>query len=209
MTGGGGGPDGDSSAVTVSLVGLRGPRVDARTASAQSMQDLFLKIRAAQDGLAAQDQYKRHAQGDLDELFGPVTTASVKGGGQANQDKGGAGADAQAPQVQPAQKRGRADASLRTGTGASSSAGDLWGQIKPCWDQLPSVSTVPVTLEVTIDSQGMVTTPPKIVRGSGTPDERRLVSEARALAAIAACVPYRGDGSASLGGKFKVEFAAR
>ena len=74
---------------------------------------------------------------------------------------------------------------------------------------MPAVSSDPVTLEVTIDSHGGVAVPPRILRGSGTRDERQLISEARALAAISACVPYRGESSAGPQGKFKVEFAAR
>ncbi len=68
---------------------------------------------------------------------------------------------------------------------------------------------MPVTLEIALDARGMIASPPKIVRHGGIPDERRLISEARALAAITACVPYQAAAGSGARGTYKVEFAAR
>lgn len=79
----------------------------------------------------------------------------------------------------------------RWGGKPRASAGDLWGQIKPCWDQLPSVSIVSVTLVIKLDNEGRIAKPPQIVRPRGAAlDERRLIAEALALAAVTACTPY-------------------
>jgi hypothetical protein len=190
------------------------PRVSTRlkfglTSPAEALNALFLKIRAQQlTGIAAQDKQKPQPQSDLDRLFDVVDRQSEKGGGQSDTDQGGAGSSATGQKDAP-QKRGANHQPVRPGAGTSASSGDLWGQIKPCWDRLPPVSTVPVTLVVALDEHGRIVTPPKIIRAGGAVDERRLISEARALAAITACVPY--NDAAGPGGprSFKVEFAAR
>jgi hypothetical protein len=88
----------------------------------------------------------------------------------------------------------------------ASGGGGLWGQIKPCWDKLPARSSVPVTLIVTINEQGLIAQPPTIVRPSGAaPDHERQISEARALAALSACVPYVRADIAGLQREFRVE----
>ncbi|MDR3511018.1 MAG: hypothetical protein P4L73_05250 [Caulobacteraceae bacterium] len=209
-TGGGGVQDGEVNAINISLAGLKGPtHPDAQRQTAAAMQALFLKIRAAQDGLAAQDRQKPQPQGDLDRLFDVEDSPASRGGGDTDVDKGGAGAASSAPAKDAKQKRGRNDTPVRAGSGAATSSGDLWGQIKPCWDALPAFETVPVTLEVVIDSRGMISVPPKILRNGATPNERQLTSEARALAALSTCVPYRNSDGTGRPGRFEVQFAAR
>jgi hypothetical protein len=62
-------------------------------------------------------------------------------------------------------------------TMGSASAGKLWGRIEPCWRNLNTP----------------VERPPAVVRDvDARLDEPRLRSEARALQALAACLP-RGD----------------
>lgn len=211
VTGGGGTPDGEVNAIPISLAGIRGPGQSQDAQSAEAMNALFLKIRAAQTGIAAQDQQKAQPKTDLDKLFDVVhDQATEKGGGQSNIDQGGKGAKANATAVDAKAKRGPENVSDRAGSGSAASSGSLWGQIKPCWDQLPPVSTVPVTLQIDLDARGMIATPPKIVRtGGGAPDERQLISEARALAAITACVPYHQVSGAPGERSFKVDFSAR
>lgn len=210
VTGGGGTLDGEVNAIPISLAGIRGPGQSQDVQSAEAMNALFLKIRAAQTGIAAQDEQKAQPKSDLDKLFDVVhDQAAEKGGGQSDIDEGGKGAKANASAADMKEKRGPANTPDRAGAGSAASSGSLWGQIKPCWDQLPPVSTVPVTLEITLDAGGRIATPPKILRSGGAPDERRLISEARALAAITACVPYQSKSLTGDRRDFKVEFAAR
>ena len=211
ITGGGGAADGEVNAINVSLAGLKGPRADPSAQSAAALNALFLKIRAQQQaGLAAQDKQKPLPQDNLARLFDVVADhPATKGGGQSDTDQGGSGSQVSAADKDAPQKLGPAKAPPRPGSGSAASAGDLWGQIQPCWDRLPAVASVPVSLEITLDARGLIATPPKIVRSGGAPDERRLISEARALAAITACVPYRpvvGIGDRRV---FRVEFAGR
>lgn len=210
VTGGGGTPDGEVNAIPISLAGIRGPGQSQDAQSAEAMNALFLKIRAAQTGIAAQDEQKAQPKSDLDKLFDVVRDhAAEKGGGQSDVDQGGKGAKANAAAADAKDKRGPENVPDRAGSGSAASSGSLWGQIKPCWDQLPPVSTVPVTLEINLDARGLIATPPKIVRSGGAPDERRLISEARALAAITACVPYHQVAGVEGARSFKVDFAAR
>lgn len=210
VTGGGGAPDGEVNAIPISLAGIRGPGQSQDAQSAEAMNALFLKIRAAQTGIAAQDQQKPQPKSDMDRLFDVVRDhAEEKGGGQSDIDQGGKGAKASATAADAKAKRGPENVPDRVGSGSAASSGSLWGQIKPCWDQLPPVSTVPVTLEITLDAGGRIAIPPRIVRSGGTPDERRLISEARALAAITACVPYHSKSPTGDQRDFRVEFAAR
>ncbi len=65
----------------------------------------------------------------------------------------------------------------------------MWAQIQPCWRPQ---AVVAVTLEVVIDGQGRLVVPPRIVRPADARlDETRLVAEARAVQAVAACAPFR------------------
>lgn len=73
------------------------------------------------------------------------------------------------------------------------STGALWGRIEPCWRKGSYHSQLPVTLEVSLDGRGELSRPPRILRaGDAKPDERRLASEERAIASLAACLP-RGE----------------
>jgi hypothetical protein len=91
------------------------------------------------------------------------------------------------------------------GSGRSGTPSGLWGAMESCWRSLPAHSSLPVTLDVTLDFEGRIAVPPKIIRVSGVPiDEPHLQAEAQALAALSACVP-RGD--VRFGGRtYRLEF---
>lgn len=73
------------------------------------------------------------------------------------------------------------------------STGALWGRIEPCWRKGSYHSQLPVTLEVSLDDRGQLSRPPRILRADdAAPNERRLASEERAIASLAACLP-RGE----------------
>ena len=102
--------------------------------------------------------------------------------------------------------KGQAKDTASGTAGTSGSTGGLWGRIEPCWRDLGSGSTVPVTLEVALDPDGRISIPPKILRGPIAADEARLRAESRALAALSACLPRSGAG---FGGRvYTLEFKA-
>ncbi|MBI5938950.1 MAG: hypothetical protein HY859_00845 [Caulobacterales bacterium] len=64
-----------------------------------------------------------------------------------------------------------------------------------------------MTLEVTLDSQGGLAGPPRILRpNGGRPSEQQLLAEAQALEAIRARLPYRTAGLPGLGRRYRVGF---
>lgn len=85
------------------------------------------------------------------------------------------------------------DATGQQGTASQSlSTGSLWGRIEPCWRKLKASYRVAVSIEVSLNGIGGLSSPPAIVRPNNVPlDERRLKSEADALAALQACMPRR------------------
>jgi hypothetical protein len=91
------------------------------------------------------------------------------------------------------------------GVAGRAGAPGLSGLMEPCWRKLEAGSVLPVVLEVTLDLGGQIAKPPKIVRSENVPlDEPRLRAEARALAALSACLP-RG-GSRFGGQTYRLEF---
>jgi hypothetical protein len=214
----GGGASGDDTEIhtmTVSLAGLRGaPRQSAAT-QADDLQALFSKIRSEQTGLAASDTPKRPAS-DVAKLFDVVEPDSrtidtaAGGAGSADVDQGGHGAAAGSDTNTQAAKSAKGNGPHKVaGAGSDASAGNLWLQIKPCWSQLPNVSNVQVTLEISLNDRGRIAVPPKIMREStGAPDQARLIAEARALTAVTACVPYHPAALSGSTRLFRVEFGA-
>jgi hypothetical protein len=197
VTGGGGGePDSQVQAITISLAGLhRAPRPELEAQSTDALKLLFAKIRSEQSEIAISNE-KPTPESQVQKLFDVIDpqtpNQSDKGAGRSDLDEGGPGASADAPKSDAVDK-GASHSSARqiAGPGADRSAGELWGQIAPCWAHMPQVSTVPVTLEMTINDEGQIAVPPKIIRPDATAaNEGRLVSEARALGAVSACVPY-------------------
>jgi hypothetical protein len=217
VTGGGASGETDSEAhtITISLAGLRGAPHEATAAPADDMQALFAKIRSEQSTLAASDT-PTPPRGNVAKLFDVVEPDSKAvdtangGAGRADVDQGGRGATA------AVDANARADPGAKgqgphhvAGPGSDASAGKLWLQIRPCWSQLPNVSSVPVTLEISLNDQGRIAVPPKIMREStGAPDQARLIAEARALTAVTACVPYHPAALSGSTRLFRVEFGA-
>jgi hypothetical protein len=215
ITGGGGGaPDTQVHAISISLAGLKGAHpANPQPQSDEALKLLFTKIRNEQSVLAVNDK-PTTPQSQIQQLFDviepktPDDPSTAGNSGHSNLDKGGQGSNSAGEKSDAAEKSAsRSSARQISGPGSDSSSGDLWGQIEPCWGRLPEVSAVPVTLDVAINAKGLVATPPKIIRpDTSAPDEHRLIAEARALAAISACVPY----ASGMGGGmrvFRVNFA--
>jgi hypothetical protein len=100
---------------------------------------------------------------------------------------------------------GEIDRALHGPEGASASTGGLWGQVAPCWRTLPVAAQTPVSLEVVLDATGTLTRPPRVIRPPSEPvPDARLKAEARALAALSACMP-RND-LRFAGGTYRLEF---
>jgi hypothetical protein len=196
LPGGAGSPTGDVGVIYISLAGLKGATPKSAPTQ-QQLIDLYARIRDQQSELPTPNTPKP-VRGDVAKLFDvvqPGETASEQNAGKSGRgavDQGGrsdtpnpnavAGADATAKQHGPQRA---------VGAGTDADQGPLWPQIEPCWDKLPNVSTVPVTLEVSVNDKGQIAVPPKIVRPTTVAaDQMRLIAEARALAAVTACVPY-------------------
>jgi len=210
VSGGGGSQVGDVGVVNVSLEGSQGV---AKAAAPPTDQLAFLYRQALsqQTELYANDQ-KQPQHESVQHLFDTIDAAAKAKGDPENRDQSTAvSSHGESRTVSAADhsRRGDHDALAQAdGPGASASAGGLWGQIEPCWNDMPDVSRVPVTLDITIDDQGGIAVPPRIVRPNGSaPTEQRLISESRALAAIAACVPYRSLGGLAAKRRYLVQFA--
>jgi hypothetical protein len=215
VTGGAGVEDGEVGAIDISLAGPRGGARAAQTPSSAQLKALFRKILAQQSPVTAPDK-PAPPKTSLDKLYDAIDReralrdAPAKRAGQGQADKGGPGASRTGVATKAPDKQGKPNnTQAADGPGAAASSGWLWGQIQPCWSRLPQVSTVPVTLEIRLDLRGQIAKPPRILRpNTAAPDERRLISEARALAAVTACVPYHGATSSEGAGVYRVDFGA-
>ncbi len=75
--------------------------------------------------------------------------------------------------------------------GAGTAGDDLWGAIAPCWNRLADSHTLPVTLEVSFDSQGNIASPPVIDRADADQNDPQAErSETIAMQALAQCGAY-------------------
>ena len=212
----GGNVGGDSSAVDVvpvSLAGTPGERAAAPKPEGE-LQQLLTQLRTDSSLVQVEPpKTDRKPSTRLDDLFAELDKAHADqsgSGGNAKEDRGGkgAGADKRASADQTRETKQPTEKSASASGGAASS-GKLWGQIEPCWSKLPDRSAVPVTLEIALSPNGLIAKPPKIIRPSAeAPTENRLLSEARALEAVRACVPYRGADGGLTGGEYRVEFRA-
>jgi hypothetical protein len=209
VTGGAGGAP-EESAITISLAGLAGSRQASATPEQERLKILYAKALQQQSDVYA-SQEKPADKGSLAKLFDAIESAhggsadkdGANGQGDAGRHNGGGMKGTTAETDQPSESKARA-----VGAGTASSSGGLWGQIEPCWKQMPSKSLVPVTLQIELDDRGQIARPPQIVRPNTTaPDQRRLVAEARALAAISACLPYRMETLTGNQRDFTVSFA--
>jgi hypothetical protein len=197
LPGGAGSPAGDVGVIYISLAGLKGATPKSAPTQQQELMDLYARVHDQQSELATTEA-PRPVDGDVSRLFDvvqPADTASDQSKGKSGRgavDQGGRGQtpnpNAFAKADTTAKQRGPQRA---VGVGADADQGPLWPQIESCWDKLPNLSTVPVTLEVSLNDKGQIAVPPKIVRPTtAAADQMRLLAEARALAAVSACVPY-------------------
>jgi hypothetical protein len=201
------------SPITISLEGLRGARQTTPDPDTARLALLYHQVLAQESELTTDDATpRRHAS--LQALFDAIEREH--GGGDAA-DGAGRAREGRDRDFTDRSQRARlaaldaeyAHAGPAQGRGDAASTGPLWGQIKPCWDRLPDRSTVDVTLVVSLNARGMIATPPTILRPTpAPPDQRRLISEARALAALAACVPYQTVDFAGPH-RFRIEFSPR
>jgi hypothetical protein len=198
----GGMPDASyGDAVEVTLSGFEGAPAPSAASNQQSeLESLFQRIRATQSDLNAQSK-PAEQQSDLAALLSEIdrehARTATNGAGQSQADaagRKGAGSDRAGDEAQG----GEAQAAARNGERSQDvSSGGLWGQIEPCWRRMPENSAVPVTLEVTLNDRGALAVPPRILRPMAAAlTDQRLVAEARAVAAVAACAPLQAPLSA-------------
>ncbi|MFT4252063.1 MAG: hypothetical protein QM608_06235 [Caulobacter sp.] len=172
----------------------------AQTQSAQIAQ-LLAKLRQTDPAVAIpvpQDQPHASARSLLEAVEHARSErsrgdASGLGQGKGQRDDGGQGAgrDREGQTAKPS--AGPRSSAAINGKGAG--AGGLFGFVEPCWQKLPGRSIVAVKLEVTLDSRGLIASPPKILRpDNAPPSNARLIAEARAIAALSGCLPYTGAG---------------
>ncbi len=221
VSGGVGTDTGVPQAYWVSLAGLHGGVASSSASSQAELNTIFQRIRDQQSQIQSDPQTPA-PKASLDKLFDAIDQQrsardrtqidAGQGRGDSQLDRGGSGSAIDGTQAKQPEKQGQTGAAQNVrGPGSAASTGDgLWGQIAPCWGRLPQVATVPVTLEITLNTKGQIATPPKIIRpGKTTPSDERLISEARALAAVSACMPYHVDGVGPKGWVFRVDFAKR
>ena len=68
---------------------------------------------------------------------------------------------------------------------------DLWNAIAPCWNRIAGKDTLSATLTISFAADGGLSVPPIIERNPDAPiTDQSLQSEAKALAALAACGVY-------------------
>ena len=216
--GGAGGAGGGGEAVTVSLVGpvggigeVRDADTSARSRTSAELEKLLQQVRQDQPETVTN---RPRDDGNLSRLTKELAQSrSAAGAEDARPRKGqsgvgDSGADDQSAKAQGAQASGKAAEGVADDRGDKGHAsGDMWGQIETCWRPEAAVA---VTLEVVIDSGGRLALPPRILRPDGARlDERRLIAEARAIQAVAACAPFR-SGAPVFGRKtYRFAFAAK
>lgn len=187
----GGGPQGP-----VFEVALVGPPASAaassQSASEAELQPLFAKFRVApaDNAVFLSTGANRDFASMAERLRGaePPSQRTAQRGNQA-QDRAPREVAEEDSDLDTGGRR--ADRPAEGPLGASSgSTGSLWGRIAPCWRDIAGSARTPVTLEVSLDATGKLALPPKILRAQGARmDEPRLTAEAKALAALAACLP--------------------
>lgn len=180
--------EGEATEVTLSgWEGLRGrgsaPSASVETAE-QRLDRVVDRLRLANSDLFAVEKPSMPKPQGLSALFDPVRGAGAGKSGEGNSKGGSTPEGGSAHAERNASRIGEAGAE-----GGSVAA--LWRHVEVCWKRLPQTSAVPVTLEVSLTADGRLAKPPRILRPDvRAPSEERLVSEARALEAISACLPY-------------------
>jgi hypothetical protein len=207
---------GAKNVTVVSLEGLDGsalPFARGRKSTEQKqddrMDDLFRKL-TSNDPQPQTAAVKPPGNSNLRDLFGPQPQDPQKPDPKDKQaDRGDGGRGANHGDAKGSETRPEAVKTADTGGGdGQPAAGSFPGMVERCWRNLPGRSSAPVTLEVTLNEAGLIATPPKILRPAGASlNEGRLISEERAIRALAGCVPYRG--ALRDGRTFRLNFRAR
>ena len=194
--GGAGGPQGP--VFNVSLVGesqLRKSDPDADQGGG-TLTPLYAKMKQADEGMAVAFSPTSPSR-DFAKLVNRFQRSDVSAQDKRRVDS--AALEARSPErvsqwAAKAPTTGKPSEQPTQGeTVGSASAGELWGRIEPCWRSLKTPVERPVVLEVTLSAGAGLARPPSVVRDvDARLDEPRLRSEARALQALADCLP-RGD----------------
>jgi hypothetical protein len=202
----------DTDVVLVTLAGRTSTPSAQSAAMAARFDQLLARIQAERgSGSLAKDKpsMASTSPSELDQLMkaigANVPSDPSRGQGAAVHDRGGR-ADLDAL-LDPATSEAKSKGAQTKAKSADASSGALWGAIEPCWKQQKGASRVPVTIEISLNGLGQLAKPPTIIRPVGAQlDEARLVSEARAIGAIAACAPLHVAQLGSDARSMRVEF---
>ena len=200
---GAGAGKGEERAYTVSLSGLTGdqwplarmpssPTTPKPQPKPDPMKVLFGKLTDDPSAIPVPKPSTKANTSQLLDDIDPSQNPNSKPAKKADAVQGDRGKGATRGAAQGADTEAKVVKNLGRGNGAPS-RGSLAGQIESCWTRLSGRSAVPVTLVVIVGARGQITVPPEIVRPAHAAlDETRLLSEERAIRALAGCVPYRG-----------------
>jgi hypothetical protein len=172
---------GDAGDMTVTLVSSASAGLPSASQTAGGLRPLLAKYDTGAPPVAPADA----SNSDLSKLLDRLSRAPSPATDPRLRDAGAAEAALDSRAAGPAGADHDPEAAAHGG-------GGLWGVIEPCWKSLAQRSAAPVTLEVSLDLSGAVSTPPQIIRPPGAPiDERQLQAEARALTALSNCMTQR------------------
>lgn len=184
--------------MVVTLVPAPDARQSSSAAAGGTLMPLFAKYRDATEGRPVPVSTSSH-RGDFSEMVSRLGDHQGRAMAGETTASDGAAAPPSSQRAYELKARvataGKASPNTSTGqiaTGAAST-GELWGRIEPCWRDMGLKTGRPVTLEIQLGAAASLARPPQVIRPSeALLDEQRLRAEARALAAVAACLP-RGD----------------
>lgn len=201
--------DDDGDAIQVMLAGRSGAPATASSASADPMSEVMRRV--APDGPSALRPVSLSAANDrqpttsLDRLIGVIED-------QASPDRVGDNGqgDASGMGDRDADRKSRkVSGKAASSAGDAAGAGSLWAQIEACWRKLPGPASVPVSLQVTLNPNGVLDVPPRIVRSPTSAVSRQaLAAEAKALAAVASCGPFKESSTVRWRQATPIEFPA-
>jgi hypothetical protein len=179
----------DGPAMTVSLVALVRPSTAPAAATSASLKVLTAKQRTDVDAIVAAPVKGQSSA--LDQLAERLQQQTPLTPGPPTPPQKPIRPSVPAPPEATAARETLSKTGPPSSGPASGGAatGGLWGQIEPCWRNLGSRVSVPVSLQVVLDARGRLAKAPTILRGGSALDERRLTAEATALQALGACLP--------------------
>lgn len=203
------GGGGEGGAVVITIVGRHG-RGSAATES-QASRSTPLESMAETLRTESTTVSPNRLNTPLDQMMAPAQNSS-----STSNERPPAGGSAGASRLdqQEAQMAGaeRNEVTGTQGRGAtrgqkSRASGDMWGQVSNCWQPTQRL-TSSVVLEVTVDDNGQVAMPPRILRPGETPrDSIRFDAEAQAVRAVFACAPYSPAAPRNQRKTYRISFA--